>query len=68
MVYFKENYSFPRFQRGSNIFRGGGEGGPTFSGLGVQKLISIETFRNYDFPGRCLDPLFVDRRMFCLHL
>ena len=25
MVYFKENYNFPRFQRGSNIFsRGGG--------------------------------------------
>ena len=35
-VYFKENYHFPRFQRGSNIFRGGGgsiifQGGPTFS-------------------------------------
>ena len=33
MVYFKENYSFPRFQRGTNIFQraggggGGGEGG-----------------------------------------
>ena len=27
--YFKENYNFPRFQRGSNIFQGGG--GPTFS-------------------------------------
>ena len=24
MVYFKENYNFPRFQRGSNIFQGGG--------------------------------------------
>ena len=27
MVYFKQNYNFPRFQRGSNIF----QGGPTFS-------------------------------------
>ena len=34
MVYFKENYHFPRFQRGSNIFQGGpsfSRGGPTFS-------------------------------------
>ena len=31
MVYFKENYNFPRFQRGSNIF----QGGPTFS-RGIQ--------------------------------
>ena len=23
MVYFKQNYNFPRFQRGSNIFSGG---------------------------------------------
>ena len=30
MVNFKENYHFTRFQRGSNIFQGGG-GGPTFS-------------------------------------
>ena len=29
MVNFKENYHFSRFQRGSNIFQGGG--GPTFS-------------------------------------
>ena len=28
MVYFKENYNFPRFQKGSNIFS---RGGPTFS-------------------------------------
>ena len=27
MVYFKQNYNFPRFQRGSNNF----QGGPTFS-------------------------------------
>ena len=37
IVYFKEIYNFPRFQRGSNIFQGGGgglafsRGGPTFS-------------------------------------
>ena len=29
MVNFEENYHFSRFQRGSNIFQGGG--GPTFS-------------------------------------
>ena len=29
-VTFIENYHFPRFQRGSNIFPGGG-GGPTIS-------------------------------------
>ena len=27
MVYFKENYNFTRFQRGSNIFSKGGGGG-----------------------------------------
>ena len=27
MVYFKENYNFSRFQRGSDIF----QGGPSFS-------------------------------------
>ena len=36
MVYFKENYKFTGFQKGSNIFQGGGGGaGPTFS-RGVQ--------------------------------
>ena len=30
MVYFKQNYNFPRFQRGSNIFQGGGGGGSNF--------------------------------------
>ena len=37
MVSFKEIYHFSAFQRGSNIFKGGGggEGGPTFS-RGVQ--------------------------------
>ena len=33
MVNFKEIYHFSRFQRGSNIFQGGG-GGPIFSGGG----------------------------------
>ena len=27
MVNFEENYHFSRFQRGSNIFQGGGGGG-----------------------------------------
>ena len=35
MVYFKENYNFTRFQRGSKIFKGGGgyifQDGRTFS-------------------------------------
>ena len=47
-VYFKENYNFPRFQRGSNIFQGGAGGG---GGGGVQMLISIETHITCDFPG-----------------
>ena len=29
--YYRENYTFLRIQRGSNIFQGGGGGGPTFS-------------------------------------
>ena len=53
MVYFRENYDFPRFQRGSNIFQcvcvGGGGGG---GGGKVQMLISIETHITCDFPGR----------------
>ena len=35
MVCFKENYNFKRFQRGSNIFQGGG----------------VQTYRIHDFPG-----------------
>ena len=51
-VYFRENYFFPKFQRGSNIFQGvqlfpGGGGG----GVKVQMLISIETHITCDFPG-----------------
>ena len=64
MVYFKENYSFTRFQgwgRVSKIF----QEGPTFSsegsnffqgvGRGVQMLI-IETHRTCDFPGGGCEP------------
>ena len=40
MFNYGENNTFPRIQRGSNIF----QGGPTFfRGGGVQMLISIET-------------------------
>ena len=53
MVNFLENNNFPRFQRASNILRGGG-GVQLFSrvggGGGVQMLISVETYRNCDFP------------------
>ena len=38
--YYKENCTFPRIQRGSNIFQGGG----------VHMLISIETHIICDFP------------------
>ena len=48
MVVFKENYSFQRFQRGFNIFQGGGGGYPTFSRGGSTFL---ETYRTCDFPG-----------------
>ena len=34
MVYFKENYKFPRFQRESNNFQGGGGGVQPLSGGG----------------------------------
>ena len=46
MVYFKENYTFLRFQNGSNIFQES-----NFPGVGVQMLISIETYISCDFPG-----------------
>ena len=62
MVYLKENYNFRRFQRGSNIVRGGG-GGPTFfkgggshffqwggGGWGFLMLNCIEIHRTCDFP------------------
>ena len=52
MVYFLENNNFPRFQSGSNILRGRGEGGVHLfpGGRGVQMLISVETYQNCDFP------------------
>ena len=52
MVYILENNNFPRFQWASNILRGGG-GVQLFStggGGGVKMLISVETYRNCDFP------------------
>ena len=42
MVNFKEIYHFSKFQRGSNIFQGGG---------GVQLLIPYLTHITCDFPG-----------------
>ena len=67
MVNFKEIYHFARFQRGSNIFQGGG-GGPTFSRGGGGPTFSrggggsiayslIETHITCDFPGGGADPL-----------
>ena len=49
MVNFKEIYHFSRFQRGSNIFQGGG-GVQLFPG-GSNCLIPIETHITCDFPG-----------------
>ena len=34
IILFKENYNFPRLQRGSNIFRGGGGGQTLIRGGG----------------------------------
>ena len=48
MVNFKENYHLPRFQRGSNIFQGGG-GVQLFPG-GSNCLFPIETHITCDFP------------------
>ena len=58
------------------IFQGS-RGGPTFYGVGggvqlfsrgggFQKLISVGTYRNCDFPGPPIPSLYP--RMFCLHL
>ena len=49
MVNFEENYHFSRFQRGSNIFQGGG-GVHLFPG-GSNCLYPIETHITCDFPG-----------------
>ena len=59
MVNFKVIYHFSRFQRGSNIFQGGG-GGPTFSrggGGGVQLLIPYRNPYNLWFSRGGPDPL-----------
>ena len=48
MVNFKENYHFSRFQRGSNISRGGVQ---LFPGRGSNCLFPIETHITLDFPG-----------------
>ena len=48
MVKFKENYHFSRFQRGSNIFQGGGV--QLFPG-GSNCLFPIETHITCAFPG-----------------
>ena len=45
IVNFKEIYHFSRFQRGSNIFQGGG------GGAGSNCLFPIETHITCDFPG-----------------
>ena len=50
MGYCRENYTFSRIQRGSNIFQGGSNFFPGGGG-GVQMLISIETHITCDFPG-----------------
>ena len=55
MVNFKEIYHFSRFQRGSNIFQGGGgRGVQLFQGGGGERsnyLFPIETHITCDFPG-----------------
>ena len=54
MVYFKENYNFPRFQRGQTFFRGGGQtfsrGGGGWSNF-FQGSLNANLYRTYDFPG-----------------
>ena len=60
---FEENYHFSRFQRGSNIFQGGGgEGGGVqlFPG-GSNCLYPIETHITCDFPGGSGPPHLLSR-------
>ena len=54
--YFKENYHFPRFQRGSNIFQGGGGGFLQGSG-GSNCLFPIEAHITCDFPDGVRTPV-----------
>ena len=49
--YCRENYTFPRIQRGSNIFRVGSNFFQGGGGGGGQMLISIETHITCDFLG-----------------
>ena len=51
MVNFKENYYFKGFQRGSNIFQGGGVQQLFQGGGGSNCLFPIETHIICDFPG-----------------
>ena len=61
--HFRENYTIPRLQRGSNNFQGGG-GSSYFQGVGVQMLIYIETHITCDFLGGVRTPYPpVDPRM-----
>ena len=59
--YYRDNYTFPRIQGGSNFFQGGGGG--------VQVLISIGIHITCDFPGGWgsgprIPPL--DPHMYCI--
>ena len=60
MVNFKEIYHFSRFQRGSNIFQGGGGSNFLQGGGGSNCLFPIETHITFDFSGGGggPDPLF----------
>ena len=52
--YYRENYNFPRIQRGSNIFQGGptlSRGVQLFPGGGVKMVISIKNHITCHFPG-----------------
>ena len=59
MVNFKEIYHFSRFQRGSNIFQGGG-GSNIFQGGGSNCLFPIETHKHGDVLSPILLNLFID--------
>ena len=51
MLNFKEIYHFSRFQRGSNIFKGGSNFFQGGGGGGGNCLFPIETHITFDFPG-----------------